>query len=39
MDGSKMVQKENWTDKDKEKEATIVHEIKGDEWTAVKMKL
>ena len=33
LDGDKMVIKERWGDS---KEATIVHEINGDEWTAVK---
>lgn len=34
MDGNKLIQKEHWADK----EATIIHEIKDDEWTAVSIR-
>jgi len=33
MDGNKLIQKEHWADK----EATVIHEIKDDEWTAVSL--
>ena len=34
MDGNKLIQKEHWADK----EATVIHEIKDDEWTAVSLR-